>query len=238
MEPWYRLALLILRPATNAVFRRDESGQHHIPSTGGCVMAANHISFADPFVAAVFVHDAGRRPRFMGKESVFRIPVLGRIIRGARQIPVFRESADAAHALSAAIDAVRAGECVVIYPEGTVTQDPDYWPMVAKTGVARLALATGTPVIPLAQWGAQDFLGRSGRPRLRGRTRVVVRAGAPVDLSRWTGEELNAQVLREATEAVMTALRILVGEIRGETPPALPYDHRAIRGGDPSRRTA
>lgn len=223
MEPWYRIAVGILKPVVVVVFRRHQQGRERIPMSGGCIIAVNHISYADPFVAALFIHDAGRRPRFMGKESVFRIPVLGRIIRGARQIPVFRESADAAHALSAATAAVAAGECVVIYPEGTVTADPDYWPMVAKTGVARLALATGAPVIPVAQWGAQHFLGRSGRPRLR-RTDVYLRAGEPVDLSRWQGADLSAETLRQATQAVMDELRSLLGEIRGEEPPARPVD--------------
>jgi len=228
----------IVKPAVLAVFDRHEAGQHRIPRTGGCIIAVNHISYADPFVAAIFVHDAGRRPRFMGKESVFRIPVLGRIIRGARQIPVFRESADAAHALSAATAAVNAGECIVIYPEGTVTKDPDYWPMVAKTGAARLALATGAPVIPLAQWGAQHFLGRRGRPRLRGRTSVHLRAGAPVDLSRWHGAELTAETLRTATDAVMDALTRLVGEIRGEALPARPYSRRTDGTADDTSRAS
>ncbi|HVF20564.1 MAG TPA: lysophospholipid acyltransferase family protein [Mycobacteriales bacterium] len=218
VEPWYRLAVCIVKPATALVFRRDERGQDRLPRTGGCIVAVNHISYADPFVAALFVHDAGRRPRFMGKVSVFNIPVIGRILRGAGQIPVYRESADAAHALSAATDAVRAGECVVIYPEATVTRDPDYWPMSAKTGVARLALATGAPVIPLAQWGAQEFLGRGGKPRLGRRTKVQARAGAPVDLSRWHGRELTAEVLRESTSAIMDALTEVLAEIRGGRP--------------------
>ncbi len=226
MEPWYRLAVCIVKPATALVFRRDERGQDRIPRTGGCIIAVNHISYADPFVAALFVHDAGRRPRFMGKVSVFRIPVIGRILRGAGQIPVYRESADAAHALSAATDAVRAGECVVIYPEGTVTRDPGYWPMTAKTGVARIALATGAPVIPVAQWGAQEFLGRSGKPRLGRRTRVHARAGEPVDLSRWHGLELTADTLRESTSAVMDGLTGVLAEIRGEQPPATRYEPR------------
>ena len=223
MEPWYRLAVCIVKPAVVAVFDRQYVGQDRIPRTGGCIVAVNHISYADPFVAALFVHDAGRRPRFMGKVSVFNLPVIGRILRGAGQIPVYRESADAAHALSAATDAVRAGECVVIYPEGTVTRDPDYWPMSGKTGVARLALATGAPVIPVAQWGAQEFLGRSGKPRLGRRTKVYARAGDPVDLSRWQGRELTADALRDSTAAVMDALTDVLAQIRGEQAPPERY---------------
>lgn len=238
MEPWYRLAVCIVKPAVLLAFRRDYRGQDRVPRTGGCILAVNHISYADPFVVAVYVHDAGRRPRFMGKESVFRIPVLGRIIRGAHQIPVFRESADAAHALSAAADAIRAGECVVIYPEGTVTRDPDYWPMSGKTGVARLALATGAPVVPVAQWGVQEFLPRGHRlPRFGARTRVRVTAGEPVDLSRWAGREPTTQTLREATAEVTAALRRLVGELRDEEPPPVVYDRRGADD-EASRRSA
>lgn len=237
VEPWYQLALWIVKPVSLLAFTRHDRGRDNIPRTGGCIVAVNHISYADPFVAALFVHDAGRRPRFMGKESVFRIPMFGRILKGAHQIPVLRESSDAAHALSAATAAVDAGECVVIYPEGTVTRDPDYWPMSAKTGVARLALATGAPVVPLAQWGAQDVLGRRGRRRLRLRTDVHAVAGEPVDLSPWMGRELTSQTLREATAAVMSALRSLVGELRGEAPPAEVHDRSAAADETP-RQTA
>lgn len=238
MEPWYRLAVCIVKPAVVAAFRRDFRDRHKIPRAGGVIVAVNHISHADPFVAAVFLHDAGRRPRFMGKESVFRIPVLGRIVRGARQIPVYRDTADAAHALSAAADAVRAGECVVIYPEGTVTRDPDYWPLAAKSGVARLAMETGAPVVPVAQWGAQHVLGRDLRPRPFPRKRASVVAGDPVDLSRWQGGEPTTETLREATAAVMHELRRLVGELRGEAPPPQLRDARAARRADARKRPA
>ncbi|HVE63195.1 MAG TPA: lysophospholipid acyltransferase family protein [Mycobacteriales bacterium] len=220
MEPWYRLAVGIVQPVVRLLFRRDFRHQDRIPSSGGCIVAVNHISYVDFAVTAVFVHESGRRPRFLGKASVFRVPVTGRIIRGARQIPVYRDTADAAQALTAAVEAVRAGECVVIYPEGTITRDPDYWPMVGKTGAARLALTTGAPVIPAAQWGAQRLLGHSGRLRLGWRrTPVIMLAGERVDLRRWEGRELTADTLREATDAIMRDLRALLAEIRDENPP-------------------
>jgi 1-acyl-sn-glycerol-3-phosphate acyltransferase len=159
--------------------------------------------------------------------------VLGRIVKGARQIPVYRGTADAANALSAAVAAVQAGECVVVYPEGTVTKDPDYWPMTAKTGVARIALATGAPVIPVGQWGVQKFLGRDGRPRPFPRKRLHLRAGPPVDLSQWQGAEPTTEVLRAVTAKVMDDVTRLVGELRGEAPPETPYARR-----DDERRSA
>lgn len=205
------------------LFKTDFRGREHLPRRGGVIVAVNHISYADPFAVALFVHQWKRRPRFMAKHSVFKIPVGGRIVRGAKQIPVYRDTADAGNALRAAVAAVEAGECVVIYPEGTVTRDPDYWPMAAKTGVARLALATGAPVIPVGQWGAQHFLGRDKGFQPFPRKTLRVSAGPPVDLSRWKGAEPTAEVLRAMTTAVMNDVAAQVGVLRGEQPPEVPY---------------
>jgi 1-acyl-sn-glycerol-3-phosphate acyltransferase len=223
VEPWYRLAVLIIRPLMWLLFRHDFAGREQLRRNGGCIVAVNHISYVDPFAVALFVHTSGRRPRFMAKHSVFRIPLLGRIVSGARQIPVFRETADAGKALSAAVAAVENGQCVVIYPEATVTKDPDLWPMAAKTGVARLALMTGAPVIPVGQWGAQAALGLDKRPHLFPRKTLSVHAGPPVDLTRWNGAEPTAEVLRAVTGAVMREVSAIVGELRGETPPEEPF---------------
>lgn len=220
MEPWYRFAVIVIKPPLLLLFRRDFRHQERIPRSGGAIVVPNHVSYADPLLVALFVHDTGRRPRFLAKASLFKLPLAGRVVRGAKQIPVYRETADANHALSAAIDAVNAGECVLVYPEGTVTKDPAYWPMSAKTGVARLALATGAPVIPLAQWGAQHFLGRDQRPRFFPRKRIQITAGEPVDLSEFEGKPANAETMRRVTEKVMRELAALVGELRGETPPS------------------
>jgi 1-acyl-sn-glycerol-3-phosphate acyltransferase len=117
---------------------------------------------------------------------------------------------------------------VIFYPESTVTRDPDLWPMAARTGAARAALATGVPVIPIAQWGAQRILPYGSlRPHLLPRTTVKIVAGPPVDLSAFEGKPLTTQILREATEAIMKDITGLLAGIRGETPPAEPY-HPAI----------
>ena len=156
---WYRLAALLLRRPLLLTTKRDWSGTEHLPQQGGCVAVTNHVSHFDPLAIAHFLYDNGRLPRFLGKEAIFRVPVIGTILRGAGQIPVYRESADATKAYEAAVGAVRRGECVVIYPEATITRDPGLWPMTGKTGAARVALVTGAPVIPIAQWGPQDVLG-------------------------------------------------------------------------------
>ena len=153
---WYRLAIVLLRWPLLLLTRRDWHGAEQLRaevagdgSQQGVIVCPNHISWFDPLQTAHFLYDNGRPPRYLGKEAVFRIPVVGRIIRGAGQIPVYRETVDAA-AVACARRWRRStrGECVVVYPEGTITRDPDLWPMTGKTGAARIALATGAPVIP------------------------------------------------------------------------------------------
>src|SRR5580692_9859304 len=136
---------------------RDWSELGRLPQDGGIIVAANHISYVDPFTLGLFVLEAGRVPKFLAKSSLFEHPLTKRIFIGANQIPVYRGTADASSALSAAVEALKDGHCLLIYPEGSATRDPDCWPMKARTGVARLALETGVPVIPVAQWGPQEL---------------------------------------------------------------------------------
>lgn len=219
---WRRFAVVVVKPATSVFTKADWRGWEHIPKTGPVILAVNHMSHADPFVVARFVYEAGRWPQFLAKESLFRLPVVGKIIYMVRQIPVRRGTIDAGKALDAAVAAVRKDGTVVIYPEGTTTKEPDLWPMKGKTGAARLALLTGAPVIPVAMWGPEQiFDPRTKKLRLRPRTPVSVWAGPPVDLTKWAGAEPTTAVLNEITETIMLRIRDLVGEIRGATPPPL-----------------
>jgi 1-acyl-sn-glycerol-3-phosphate acyltransferase len=169
---------------------------------------------------ARLVWQSGRVPRFLVKASAFRWPVVGRVLSGAGQIPVYRGTSDAADVLGEAVSALQRGEAVVIYPEGTTTKDPDNWPMVGKTGVARLVLACpDVPLIPVGQWGAHKRPTGVLRAVL---TRPVAEAavGAPLDLSRFHGAPVTGPVLREITDTVMHAIREQVAEVRGEPAPA------------------
>src|SRR6201999_3469291 len=113
------------------------------------IIVTNHVSHVDPFSVAKLILDAGRVPRFLAKDSIFTVPAVGWAMRAMGHIPVRRDTIDAAHALDAAVKALRAGKVIVIHPEGTVTRDPDGWPMNGRTGAARLALlAPDVPVIP------------------------------------------------------------------------------------------
>lgn len=228
---WYGFAACILKPLTWAFMKRDWRGLDHVPTDGGVILAANHISHADPIALADYiVYGTGRIARFLAKSTLFkRRSLVGAVMRGAGQIPVHRHTADASLALKDAVDALHRGECIAIYPEGTVSRDPDKWPMQAKTGVARLALLSGVPVIPIAQWGAEQILDSyrtKGLHLLPRRTMQIV-AGPPVDLSAFQGKELTADVLRGATDEVMRAVTRLLEGIRGETAPAEVFDPKA-----------
>jgi 1-acyl-sn-glycerol-3-phosphate acyltransferase len=215
---WPRLAVVLVKPPMLLLTRRSWRGGEHMPAEGGVIVVASHISHADPLVVAHFVYGAGRFPQFLAKQSVFDIPVLGWLLRRWRQIPVRRGTRDAARSLDAAAAAIKSGDAVVIYPEGTTTRDPDLWPMRGRTGVARLWLETGAPVLPVVTWGSQAiFDPRTRKLRIRPRTPVTVVAGPPIDLSAYRKASLT-----EITDVVMLRLRDLLAEVRGEpAPPAL-----------------
>jgi 1-acyl-sn-glycerol-3-phosphate acyltransferase len=141
---------------------------------------------------------------------------------------VQRNSREAAHALSAAVEALRRGRAVIIYPEGTITQDPDLWPMRGKTGAARVAFESGCPVIPVGQWGAQELMygRRIHFPHLLPPKTLRVRVGDPVPLGDLRAEPVTAATLNEATERIMAAITTLVAQLRGEPAPATRYDPR------------
>jgi 1-acyl-sn-glycerol-3-phosphate acyltransferase len=232
---WFGLIVAIVKPFMLVFTKCRFTGRENMPRSGGVVFAANHISHFDPLVLGFYLWECRRIPRFLGKASVFRVPIAGRIITSAGQIPVHRESTQAADAYRDAVAAVEKGECVGVYPEGTITRDPEMWPMTGKTGAARIALQTGCPVIPVANWGAQDVIkSYTGKIRIRllPRKTIQVRAGQPVDLSAFEGKPLTNQLLHEATEVIMAAVAATLGELRGETPPKELYDMRKARAAE------
>jgi 1-acyl-sn-glycerol-3-phosphate acyltransferase len=220
LEFWTKVAWLMAIPSTSALFRRSWRGIEHVPERGAGILAVNHVSYIDPLLVIRFVYDAGRIPRFLAKSSLFKVFIFGRMLRNARQIPVYRGSSEAGDSLRGARQSLEAGELVVVYPEGTVTRDPDWWPMRSMTGIARLALASDVPVIPVAQWGAQfsvNWYAKRFRPVPR--KKVVFQAGPPVDLSAYRDRPVNAALLREVTDTIMCAVRDQLADVRGETPP-------------------
>ena len=228
VPPAYAFAAGILRPTMFATTRRDWRGAENLPATGGFLACSNHISYADPIVLAHYLFDNGRPPHFLGKSELFDVPVVGAILRNAEQIPVFRETGHAVDAFRAAVASIEAGHCIALYPEGSLTRDPDLWPMTAKTGAAKIALTTRCPVTPVGQWGAQALLAPYGRvPHLLRRHTMQVTAGPPVDLADLYDLPMDRDVLREATSRILAAITGIVADLRGEPAPAERFDARA-----------
>ncbi|GAA4320043.1 hypothetical protein GCM10023162_27070 [Klenkia terrae] len=189
------MCLLVVWPVCGLIYDLRLRHAERIPATGGVLLVANHVSVLDPLACAMLVYDAGRVPRFLAKSAVFT-GLAGTILRAAGQIPVYRGTSAAQSSMSAAEQALAAGEVVIIYPEGSVTRDPDWWPMQPRTGAARLALTTDAVVVPLAQWGPQrvhDY--HAKKLHLRLRTRADYLVGEPVEIAD----------LRDQVAAVLTA---------------------------------
>jgi len=222
---WFRFGATILRPILNLIIKKDWRGSEKLPKSGAAIVVCNHLSYVDPLTFTHFLFNNGRAPRYLGKESVFRVPIIGRVIRGAGQIPVSRESKDAVKGLEHAIAVLKAGHLLGVYPEGTLTRDENLWPMKAKTGVARLALITGAPIYPCASWGPEKVLPPySKKLRLFPRTKVSIIMGDQVDLSKWKGRAEDPIAIEEAADHIMDRITELLEILRGEKAPAIRFD--------------
>jgi 1-acyl-sn-glycerol-3-phosphate acyltransferase len=219
----FLLIAAIARPLLTLLTKRDWHGRENLPKTGGALIVANHYSFFDPMAVGHFVVANGRTPRFTAKAGVFKHPLLGKWFVAAGQIPVHRGTRDAVKALLAAQDAVKKGEVVIFYPEGTMTKDPDLWPMVGRTGAARIALRAGVPVIPVAQWGAQEVLAPySTKFHFFPRKTLHVLAGPPIDLSGYVGRK-DRGIEQEVTDLIMAEITKLLETLRGEKAPEVRF---------------
>lgn len=220
-------AVVILKPVLLAFTRPEWIDGDKIPAKGGCVLAANHVSHLDPLTYAHLIHDHGRLPRFLAKQVLFGLFFVGSILRATGQIPVARQTSSAAHAFEAAVAAVESGRAVFFYPEGTLTRDPGLWPMVGKTGAARVALESGAPLIPMAQWGQQELLyPYAKKPALLPPKTIRTKVGDPVDLDDLREKPLTNEVLHEATDRLMAAITTLLEDLREGTAPVKRYNPR------------
>ncbi|AHI00092.1 hypothetical protein KALB_6733 [Kutzneria albida DSM 43870] len=219
---WFSLAIDLLWPFVMVFTRSSWRGGQHLPSSGPVLVASNHLSFADPVTVTAYVLSHGRIPRYLAKASLWRIPVVRWVLSSGKHIPVHRGSTKATDAYRDAVRSIEDGQCVLFFPEGTFTRDPHGWPSVAqaKSGVARLALATRAPVVPIGHWGTQHLLPRKVYfPKLLPRKAIGVQAGPPVDLSDLYGLEPTAAVVREANERIMAAITAQLESVRGESAP-------------------
>ncbi|MPY09337.1 lysophospholipid acyltransferase family protein [Arthrobacter bussei] len=217
-----------VRPVMNAMMAKEWRGQERLPQGTGMIVCPNHVTEIDPIVVGHFLYNQGVMPHFMAKASLFSVPVIGSILRVIRQVPVERSSAGANRSLEAAREVLADNGGIIIYPEGTLTRDPDMWPMKGRTGAARLALQTGAPVVPIAQWGAHEVFPRyAKRFHLIPRKRARVLVGDPVDLSEFRGAPLTRTTLDAATERILDAITELLAELRGEPSPTERWDPAA-----------
>ena len=215
----------VVIPLLNIWIKRDWRGIENLPKSGPVLVVCNHVSYLDALVWAHYLFANGRAPRFLGKDGIFKVPLVGKILRIAGQVPVHRESDGASDALRSGVKLLDAGHCLAIYPEGTLTRDENLWPMVAKTGAARIAVSTRAPVIPFAQWGDHNLIPRYSKKFIfYKRHKVIIVAGKPIDMSKWYGKADDAVAMREATAYLMREITKLLEEIRGESAPASIFD--------------
>lgn len=216
-EPWMRFAESVLIPPLWAWFGWRFEGLEHVPRQGPVLVACNHISYLDPLAHGYFLEKGKRRPRFLAKSELYRNPLLRRVLQGAKQIPV-RRGSGASAPVDAALRALADGEAVVVYPEGTVTTNQDFSPKQGKTGIARLALRGGVPVVPVATWGTQHVWQKDGPRSLRFGRPIWVKGGAPMDFSQHAGAADDPEVLRRVTDEVMAELSVMVEDLRSRYP--------------------
>ncbi len=205
--PWFRFGL-----------RWTIEGLEHIDAEGPVLLASNHVSYLDPLTLAWVADRRHRRVRYLAKVELFRKPVLGSLLRAAHQIPVDRGRGEASGALSAASAALRAGECVAVFPEGTISTDLE--PMRGKSGAARLAQRAGVPVVPVGLWGTHRMMTKGRRPEWHGRIAQVAVVGAPVPMP-------AAEHVKAATDRIMGAICECVARAREL------YPERPAPGSDP-----
>jgi 1-acyl-sn-glycerol-3-phosphate acyltransferase len=172
-------------------------GVERIPAEGPVLLASNHISYLDPLCLAYLGDRAGRKVRFLAKAELFESWWFGPVVRKLGSIAVHRGTADQSGALGAAAAALAAGECVVVFPEGTLSTGFD--PLAGKTGAARLARAAGVPVTPVGLWGSHRVIPPGHQRARRLRTAVAAVVGEPVPVA-------SGDNPRESTDRIMSAI--------------------------------
>ncbi|WP_144119351.1 lysophospholipid acyltransferase family protein [Catellatospora sichuanensis] len=203
---------------------------------GSLILAANHISPFDPIAVAAAFRRLGVHPRIMANAGLFRTPVIGPLMRWQGHIQVDRGEPTAGNAVTDSVTALDEGAMLMIYPEGRIGLDPAMWPERGRTGVGRLVLATGAPVIPVAIWGSHEVIPYAAPTgmwpmiwrSLRRRPRVRVHVGPRVDLSGI--EEARPGAAQRIADRIIDAIAIELAPLRADEPDA-------PRFVDPSRPT-
>jgi 1-acyl-sn-glycerol-3-phosphate acyltransferase len=222
----FKLTAFIIGSILRLMFRIKTTGLENLPK-GGYILVGNHVSYLDPFSFAYSVYyHMKRTPHYFAKESLFRIPIIGKLLPKVGQIPISRSGGKSnEEPLRAAKDFLLAGQVVVVFPEGTLTRDPDLWPMRGKPGAIRMAIELGIPIVPVGQWGVQKVLGNYGKKFRPNPFHVVnVKIGKPLTFEHMSKNDLSTKEVTVAAREVMHAVASIVGELRGETPPETLWD--------------
>jgi 1-acyl-sn-glycerol-3-phosphate acyltransferase len=211
VDPVYSLAKAVFTPFLRFGLHWSMEGTEHIPPSGPVILASNHVSYLDPLTLAWVADARGRHVRYLAKVELFEKPVLGWLLRAAHQIPVSRGKESASGALAAALDALQRGECIGVFPEGTISQS--FEPMRGKSGTARLAQLADLPVVPVGLWGTQRILTKGQKPHWQWGVAQSAVVGEPIKIEE--GEHVKA-----ATDRIMDAIRDCVGRARDGYPEA------------------
>jgi 1-acyl-sn-glycerol-3-phosphate acyltransferase len=204
-------------------FRWHIIGLENIPRYGPALLAFNHVGYLDPLAIIYACSKARRRPRFLTKSELFLDRRIGWLMRGTGQIEVKRGSRDAVLALGQALEALGRGELVTIFPEGTVTTDPDLNAMAPKSGVSRLALAASVPITPCAIWGTSNVWPKGFKGSWRPGQPIFIKIGKPFPV---TGSPDSPAAWMGAGRQIMDEIGALVAELR----PLVPDRRRPQKG--------
>jgi 1-acyl-sn-glycerol-3-phosphate acyltransferase len=180
----------------------DIEGAEHIPTSGGAVLASNHVSYLDFIFCGLGANPAKRLVRFMAKKSVFDHKVSGPLMRGMRHIPVDRDAGTAA--FREATTALKNGEMVGVFPEATISES--FTVKELKSGAARLARTAKVPLIPMAVWGPHRLWTKGRKKELTKRhVPVIISIGEPIELVKGMSPDATTEILRERLSALLDA---------------------------------
>jgi 1-acyl-sn-glycerol-3-phosphate acyltransferase len=220
MEPVYASVIAFARGLFALQgLRCTINGAENVPRTGGAVMTVNHTGYLDFALAGLAARPAGRLVRFMAKEQVFRHPVSGPLMRGMRHIPVDRDAGAASY--RAAVQALKAGEIVGVFPEATISRSFELKEF--KSGAVRMAAAAGVPLLPTVVWGSQRIWTKDHPKRLgRTRTPIILSVGSPIATSRKDDPEVVLHSLRKAMTELLHAAQDAYPPLTGDDLKFLP----------------
>ncbi|MBJ7280359.1 MAG: 1-acyl-sn-glycerol-3-phosphate acyltransferase [Rhodoluna sp.] len=220
----------ILWPWVRLLYRLNVTGKENLPKGTGYVLASNHVTTIDALaVAFMMFFNLGRAPHFLAKEGLFNTPIVGPVLLACGQIPVFRSGRGNSDPMESAYKVLRAGHVIGIFPEGSLTREPNQWPMRARTGAIRLALETGVPIVPMGQWGTEvvmDTYSSKIFPKPWHKVNMII--GKPIDLSKYHGKKVSVEEMVALSDEVMVEITKIVEQLRGEKAPAkrfVPGEH-------------